>query len=277
MGGVVESKAPTSQNLGASLGSADKMPGVAVEVQSGFDTTTSSSSGDSSSPDQLSKFEEPIAPPESAPPLPSTKASAPVDGLQVQTHCEGNSSISIGNGPEQQSPQPKSPLVDIQSASSTAPPSPEPQSRTMQEAECRNSLVFKTQRESIQSKYGTTPTSAVGKSTPETLKSKVSFAGVTVLYHEIRVGDHLDCDGPPLALGKFRDSAAFAHVDDYERERPYLPRLDPHMGAFQRFEILQREGFSFTRIMTILQEMEEEERNRQRGKLRLLMCVFGKR
>ena len=86
----------------------------------------------------------------------------------------------------------------------------------------------------------------------------VSFTSVIVYNHSTRVGDHLDCEGPPVALGEPTDREEFRNLEDYETKRPYTLRDYPRMNPMQRLEILQNQGYSIRNIMDVLEEAENE-------------------
>ena len=113
----------------------------------------------------------------------------------------------------------------------------------------RGSMLVRTQEESLLCNYGE----------GESRTSNVSFASVMVHYHSTRVGDHLDCDRPPLALGEpTGDSEIYDDVDQYEQQRPYTPRHDPRLNPVQRLEVLQNEGYTVRAIIECLEVAEKE-------------------
>ena len=119
----------------------------------------------------------------------------------------------------------------------------------------------------------------------EKSKGSVSFASVTIHYHEVQVGNNLDCDGPPLALGDFRESEVYEAIDAYEESLPYRPKRDPRLSAMERLAILQKNGITFNMIMAHLHVVEKQEKDAKERKkrknrqnvLKPLMCVFGKK
>ncbi|KAL7572715.1 hypothetical protein ACA910_008987 [Epithemia clementina (nom. ined.)] len=122
----------------------------------------------------------------------------------------------------------------------------------------RGAMLIKTQEESIGLVYGGKNQSENREGETKGNATLVSFSSVSVYYHSTRVGDHLDCDGPPLALGDFTDSEIHENLEQYEQHRPYIPREDSRINAVDRLEILENQGFSVQAIMDCLQQAEKD-------------------
>ena len=126
-----------------------------------------------------------------------------------------------------------------------------------------SSLLVKTQEESMQLSYHGGSNDDEDEDVVSTTSSRrragnVSFTSVIVYNHSTRVGDHLDCEGPPVALGEPTDREEFRNLEDYETKRPYTLRDYPRMNPMQRLEILQNQGYSIRNIMDVLEEAENE-------------------
>lgn len=140
------------------------------------------------------------------------------------------------------------------------------------------SLLVKTQAESMQLVYqggSSDEGDTISTTSSRRRAGSVSFTGVVVVYnHSTRVGDHLDCDGPPVALGEPTDREEFRNLEDYETNRPYKLRDDPRMDPVERLEILQNQGYSIRNIMDVLEEAEKEYmgHSRRSGRFSKILC-----